>query len=198
MGRPKLAGVAGLSDTGDVRRYATADPLSGEQLPTDAEGELVSTGPTHMLGFWDEPAQTAACMSDGWVYSGDLGRVDEHGYLHLTGRSKELYTSGGELVMPKEVEELIAAHPGVSQVYAIGVPDERWGEAGFAFVVLEPEVRVTADDLLGLCKRRLANFKVPKQVCFIAAEDLPVTPTGKVQKFRLVERAVATLAAARP
>jgi len=185
VGKPKLAGVAGVPEAGGALCvYRTVD------------GELISRGPTHMLGFWDKPEQTAEALREGWVHSGDLGEIDDAGYLVLTGRTKELYKSGGELVMPKEVEELIGTVDGVSQVYAVGVPDDRWGEAGCAWIVPEPGAQVDTDAVLTLCRERLARFKVPKHVLVVAAEDLPTTPTGKVQKFKLVERASAELARA--
>lgn len=195
VGRPKLAGVAGLPGRGgDLCHYRTVDPLTGEALPEGEEGELVSSGPTHMLGFWEKADETAAALRDGWVHSGDLGRVGPDGYLQLTGRSKELYKSGGELVMPKEVEDLLTRHPGVSQAYAVGVPDDRWGEVGCAWVVAEPGADLQPDELIALCREQLARFKVPKHVLLITADELPTTPTGKVQKFRLAARAAEQLA----
>jgi fatty-acyl-CoA synthase len=194
VGRPKLAGAAGVGGADAITVYRTVDPVSGQQLPPHAEGELVSLGPTNMLGFWRKPTETAAALRDGWVFSGDLGRVREDGYLELTGRSKELYKSGGELVMPKEIEDLLSAHPAVSQVFAIGVPDERWGEAGCVCIVRAPGAQLAADEVLALCKEKLARFKVPKHVLFIEAATLPATPTGKVQKFRLVKWAQQRLA----
>lgn len=189
VGRPKLAGAAGVPDADALTVYKTVDPECGADLPPHTEGELASRGPTNMLGFWRKPEETAAALIDSWVRSGDLGRVREDGYLELTGRSKELYKSGGELVMPKEIEDLLSAHPGVSQIFAIGVPDERWGEAGCVCVVRAPEHDVTAEEILTVCKDKLARFKVPKHVVFLSADELPTTPTGKVQKFRLVELA---------
>jgi fatty-acyl-CoA synthase len=189
VGRIKLAGTAGLPN-GDLCEYRTADPVSGEALPAGAEGELVSRGPTHLREFWGKPVETAAAVRDGWLHSGDVGRILDDGSLQVTGRTKELYKSGGELVMPKEVEELLTAHPGVSQAYVAGIPDERWGEIGCAWIVVEPGASIDADELLGLCREKLARFKVPKQIRVIDAADLPTTPTGKVQKFRLVARAV--------
>jgi fatty-acyl-CoA synthase len=189
VGRPKLAGAAGVPGSGDLCVYKTVDPLTGEDLPAGAEGELVSTGPTHMLGYWDKPEESAQALRGGWVYSGDLGVVRPDGYLRVTGRSKELYKSGGELVMPKEIEDLLTRHPGVSQAYVVGVADERWGDAGCAWIVPEPGVAVDAAELIALCKEKLARFKVPKHVLFIDPADLPTTPTGKVQKFRLAQRA---------
>ncbi|WP_326639385.1 AMP-binding protein [Streptosporangium sp. NBC_01755] len=191
VGRPKLAGVAGLP--GDVCVYRTVDPVTGEFLPAGTEGELVSTGPTHMLGFWNKPEESALALRDGWVYSGDLGIVREDGYLVLTGRSKELYKSGGELVMPKEIEDLLTARPGISQAYAIGVPDDRWGETGCVWIVPEPGAKLDADEIIAFCKENLARFKVPKHVLFAEPSELPTTPTGKIQKFRLVQQAKARI-----
>jgi fatty-acyl-CoA synthase len=197
VGRVKLAGVAGLADAdGDLCRYRTVDPMSGEPLAEGAEGELVSQGPTHMLGFWDKPEETAAALREGWVFSGDLGRVRADGYLQITGRSKELYKSGGELVMPKEVEELLTQVAGVSQAYAVGVPDDRWGEVGCAWVVPEPGVEIDVAALLEVCRDKLARFKVPKHILVTTAEQLPTTPTGKVQKFKLARQAAERLASA--
>ncbi|MEU7812830.1 AMP-binding protein [Pseudonocardia sp. NPDC049154] len=194
VGRVKLAGVAGVAEYGhDICRYRTVDPITSEELPQGAEGELTSTGPTHMLGFWDKPVETAAALRDGWVFSGDLGRVGDDGYVQITGRSKELYKSGGELVMPKEVEELLTQYPGVSQAYAVGVPDERWGEVGCAWIVPEPGAHVDTDELIAVCKEKLARFKVPKHILLTTAEELPTTPTGKVQKFKLSKRAAEIL-----
>ncbi|WP_320671880.1 AMP-binding protein [Patulibacter defluvii] len=190
VGRPKIAGAAGLpGGDGPLTEYRTIDPVTGEPLPAGAEGELVSRGPTNMLGFWAKPEETAKAIHDGWVHSGDLGRVREDGYLQITGRSKELYKSGGELVMPKEIEELLSAHEAVSQAFAIGVPDDRWGEAGCVCVVRHPGAELGAEDVIALCKASLARFKVPKHVLFLDADELPTTPTGKVQKFRLVRLA---------
>ncbi|MFE9322356.1 class I adenylate-forming enzyme family protein [Nocardia sp. NPDC052278] len=191
-GAPKSAGAAGIDD-GALVLYRTVDPITAAPLPDGAEGELVSRGPTSMLGFWGKPEETSAGLRDGWVFSGDLGRVMPNGYLELTGRSKELYKSGGELVMPKEIEDLLTASPEISQAYLIGVPDERWGEAGCACVVRAPGTEITAEQVIEICKENLARFKVPKHVLFLAAAELPTTPTGKVQKYRLVSYAKARL-----
>ncbi|WP_433802220.1 class I adenylate-forming enzyme family protein [Actinomycetospora sp. CA-084318] len=187
VGRVKMAGVAGIPERdGDLTEFRTIDVLDGDPLPAGEEGELAARGPTNMLGFWGKPEETALALSDdGWVRSGDLGIVREDRYLVLTGRSKELYKSGGELVMPKEVEEVLSRHPGVSQAFAVGVADDRWGEIGVACIVRKPGAEIEAEELLALCKEQLARFKVPRRVVFLAAEELPSTPTGKIQKFRL-------------
>lgn len=190
VGRPKLAGTAGIPERdGALVEYALADPTTGERLPDDAEGELISRGPTMMKAFWGKPEETAQTLRGEWVHSGDLGRITPDGYLQLTGRSKELYKSGGELVMPKEIEELLCAHDGISQAFAIGVPDDRWGEIGLVWIVRAPGATVTEQEIIDLCKANLARFKVPKHVLFARPDELPMTPTGKVQKFRLVREA---------
>lgn len=191
VGRPLDAGAAGLPDCdGRIAAYKTVDPLTGEDLPAGGVGELCSRGPTSTSGYFAKPAETTALfLPGGWVRSGDLGRVRPDGYIELTGRSKELYKSGGELVSPKEIEELLTTHPAVAQAFAIGVPDDRWGEIGCAWIVLTPGAGITADEVIALTRQRLARFKVPRHVLFLEASELPTTATGKVQKFRLVEMA---------
>jgi fatty-acyl-CoA synthase len=188
VGKPKMAGAASVPGGDALVVYKAVDPETGRDLPTGEEGELVSTGPTAMLRYWNRPDETAATLRDGFLFSGDLGRVRADGYLEVTGRSKELYKSGGELVMPKEIEDLLAAHAEISQAFAVGVVDDRWGEIGCVVVVPAPDAVLTEDDVLGICRARLARFKVPKRVVFYRAEDLPTTPTGKVQKYRLAQQ----------
>ena len=157
VGRVKLAGSAGVTEAaapghgGDLSRYLTVDPLTGVPLAEGTEGELASFGPTTMTGYWGKPAETAAVLSpDGLLRSGDLGLVGPDGYLRVTGRSKELYKSGGELVMPREIEEMLTAHDDVAQVFAIGLTDERWGEIGCAVVVRRAGATITEDDVIAL------------------------------------------------
>ncbi|HUN51860.1 MAG TPA: AMP-binding protein, partial [Candidatus Sulfotelmatobacter sp.] len=191
VGRPADAGVAGIAEEGGrLVQYKTVDPLTGADLPAGAEGELCARGPVATSGYLAKPKETAdLILPGGWIRSGDLGRVRPDGYLELTGRSKELYKSGGELVAPKEVEELLASHDAVAQAYVVGVPDERWGEMGCAWIVLSPGAAASAEELIALARARLARFKVPKHVLFLEAGELPTTATGKVQKFRLVDMA---------
>lgn len=185
VGRPKCAGAASVPGTDDLVVYRTVDPITAELLPIGDEGELVSQGPSTMIGYFDKPDETAAALRDGWLHSGDLGKVRADGYLEVTGRSKELYKSGGELVMPREIEDLLADHPEVSQVFAFGIADDRWGEIGCVAIVRSPGSTIGEVDVLDMCRDRLARFKVPKRVMFLEAGELPTTPTGKVQKFRL-------------
>jgi fatty-acyl-CoA synthase len=192
VGRPKMAGAASIPGTDALVAYKAVHPETAEDLPAGADGELVSTGPTSMLGYWNRSEETKATLRDSWVFSGDLGRVRADGYLQVTGRRKELYKSGGELVMPKEIEDLLAAHDEISQAFAVGLVDDRWGEIGCVVVVLVPASTLTEDDVLEVCRGNLARFKVPKQVVFYRAEDLPTTPTGKVQKYKLIEQLTST------
>ena len=191
VGRPKAAGIAGLADRGgEIAEYRTVDPFTGTFLADGEEGELVARGPTTTRGYFGKPTETAALLLDGgWIRSGDLGRVRTDGYIELTGRSKELYKSGGELVAPKEVEEALHAHAAVSQSYVIGLPDDRWGEIGCAWVVTTASASASEEELITFCRARLAKFKVPRHVLLTEAAALPLSATGKVQKFRLIEMA---------
>jgi fatty-acyl-CoA synthase len=125
--------------------------------------------------------------------------MDDENYVTLVGRLKETYRCGGEMVMPKEVENLLVEHRAVSQAHVVGIPDARMGEVGCAVIVAEPNVDRTNDaalaqELIALCSTELARFKVPAHVLFVSAAELPLTVTGRVQKFRLVELVVARLA----
>jgi len=197
VGRPKDAGAAGVEAWGwSIAQYATVDPFTGALLPPGAEGELVARGPTATPGYFANADETAKLLlPDGWLRSGDLGRVRADGYIELTGRAKELYKSGGELVAPKEVEAVLVDHPAVAQAYVIGLPDDRWGEIGCAWLVLAPgAVAPSEAEIVEWCRPRLAKFKLPRHVLFLTADELPTTPTGKVQKFRLIELAQKHLA----
>jgi fatty-acyl-CoA synthase len=188
VGRPKMAGAASVPGSDELVVYKAVDPVTGADLDVGQKGELVSCGPTVMDGFWNRPEQTAEALRGGWLRSGDIGVVRADGYLEVTGRSKELYKSGGELVAPKEIEDLLARHEDISQVFAVGLVDDVWGEIGCAVVVPAPGASLTEGDVLEICRANLARFKVPKRVVFCGVEDLPTTPTGKVQKFKLAQR----------
>ncbi|MEO8559608.1 MAG: class I adenylate-forming enzyme family protein [Rhodospirillales bacterium] len=195
VGRIIDAGAAGLPEhRGLIGQYKTCDPYSGELLADGEEGELVFKGPTATKGYFGRPDETAVLfLKDGWLRSGDLGRIRPDGYIELTGRSKELYKTGGELVAPKEVEAVLDQHPDVAQSYVIGVPDDKWGEIGAAWVVPKPGAKPKPEELAQFCAERLAKYKWPRHVFLIDAESLPKTPTAKVQKFELVKMAVARL-----
>jgi acyl-CoA synthetase (AMP-forming)/AMP-acid ligase II len=137
-----------------------------------------------MLGYLDdEEATKAAIDADGWLHTGDVGVLDDQGYLRITDRLKDMYISGGFNVYPAEVEQTLARLDGVADSAVIGVPDERLGEVGLALVVRKPDAALTIDDVLAFCRERLANYKVPRRVEFVDA--LPRNLAGKVLKAEL-------------
>mgnify|MGYP001423634224 FL=1 len=138
-----------------------------------------------MLGYWNKPQQTEAVLVDGAYWSGDLGYMDEGGYVFLVDRSKDMIVSGGENVYSTEVEEVLYQHPAVLEAAAFGVPDEMWGEAVRAVVVLRPEHHnVDPDEIIGFCRQHIAGYKVPKGID-IQTEPLPKSGPGKVLKREL-------------
>jgi HIP---CoA ligase len=165
------------ASTGDRADWGNpGDP--GAAGPT---GEILLRGPNVMLGYLDDPAATAEAIgADGWLHTGDVGRLDERGYLTITDRLKDMYICGGFNVYPAEVEQALTRHPGVAEAAVIGVPDGRLGEVGKAFVVLRLAARAEPDELIEFCRARLANYKVPRQIEFRA--DLPRNPAGKPLK----------------
>lgn len=188
VGREKLGGAAApAGHDGTLARYRTVDPFTGIPLPAGAEGELSVRGPIVTRGYFNNPERTAALIgADGWLRTGDLGRVRDDGYLELTGRSSELFKVGGELVAPKQVEQVLTGYQGVAQAYVAGVPDERLGEVGWAWIVAGEQTQPSEAELLRHCHSHLAAFKVPRKITFVSADELPKTSTGKVQKYLLV------------
>jgi acyl-CoA synthetase (AMP-forming)/AMP-acid ligase II len=137
-----------------------------------------------MPGYWNLPDATAKSISkDGWFRSGDAGYMDKDGYVYVHDRVKDMIVSGGENIYPAEVESAIFGHPAVADVAVIGIPDERWGEAVRAMVVLKPGMTATADEIIGFARARIAGFKCPKTVEFIPV--LPRNPSGKILKREL-------------
>lgn len=154
----------------------------GRPVPPGTPGEIVVRGPIVMLGYWRRPAETADSRIDGWHRTGDLGVMDDEGFVTLVGRSKELYITGGENVYPAEVERVLEEHPDVAEAAVVGVPDAEWGETGRAFVVpVHPPL--DGEALLRWAGERLARYKLPREVVAVAA--LPRTASGKVQKHLL-------------
>jgi fatty-acyl-CoA synthase len=198
-GRLKCAGVAGDPSLGGVlAQYKTIDPLTGKDLPLGVSGELVARGPIVTTGYYKKEQETRAAFNpDGWLHTGDVGVITHEGYLTLTGRLKETYRCGGEMVMPREIEDLLNEHPLVGQAHVVGLPDIKMGEVGCVCVLPAGEVLPDPQELIDLCASRLARFKVPRYVVFITADELPLTATGRAQKFRLVELARARLGAGR-
>ncbi|SES89724.1 fatty-acyl-CoA synthase [Oceanobacillus limi] len=196
VGRPKLGGSSSMPEfNGSSVQYKTIDPDTGENLPDGAVGELAVRGNTVTHGYYKKPEETAMIIDkDGWLRTGDVGRIDENGYIQLLGRSKEMYKVSGELVAPREVETVISQHPAVNQVNVIGVPDKMTTEIGAAFIERKQGESCTRKDIINWCSDRLARFKNPRHVWFVEESEWPMTGTGKVQKFRLVEMAKEKLA----
>jgi fatty-acyl-CoA synthase len=200
VGRPKPGGVAGDPALGGLlATYATVDPETGAPLPEGEPGELVVDGPIVTRGYRENPEENARSFdARGRLRSGDLGRVRPDGYLELTGRSKDLYRCGAESVMPAEVEAVLTERDDVEQAHVVAVPDERMGEVGCAFVVAAAGAQPEPDELIAYCRDQLSRFKVPSHVMVVEAAELPLTPSGKVQKFVLAERATALLGLGAP
>ncbi|HET8603800.1 MAG TPA: FadD3 family acyl-CoA ligase [Marmoricola sp.] len=170
-------------DPAEVVATTCGRPVPGMEARIGEQDELLLRGEFVMLGYLDDPEATAQAIdSDGWLHTGDVGRLDEHGNLTITDRLKDMYISGGFNVYPAEVEQVIARMEGVVECAVVGVPDERMGEVGRAYVVRNGDVP-SQDDVVAFCRERLANFKVPRQVEFIAA--LPRNLSGKVRKLDL-------------
>lgn len=190
LGRVRDAGAAGDPDlAGHLAEYKAVDPETEEELPPAEQGHLLVRGPVVTAGYYDKPEETAAAFtSDGWMRTGDIGSIDARGYLSLTGRLKESFRVGGEMVMPAEIERVLAEHPEVETAHVVGIPHERMGEVACAWVIASDPARPpAADELVEHCSTGLARFKVPRQFVFATADELPVTATGRVQKFRLAE-----------
>ncbi|RMF62605.1 MAG: long-chain fatty acid--CoA ligase, partial [Calditrichaeota bacterium] len=153
--------------------------------PCDAneEGELLIRGPHITPGYWNNPEETAKVIRDGWLHTGDIARQDEEGYVYIVGRSKEMFISGGENVYPAEIESVLHSHPAVAEAAVIGVPHEKWGEVGKAFVVLRSGQSLTEEQLQTYLAERLAKYKVPRHVEFVTS--LPKTAIGKLDKKAL-------------
>jgi len=159
----------------------------GDPVPTGERGEVVIKGPNVMKGYWNRPEATAEAIRDGgWFHSGDVGVMDEEGYLYIVDRKKDMIISGGENIYPAEVEDCIYKHPDVGEVAVIGVPDARWGETVCAIVVPKQGTSPTEQDIIDFTQGKLARYKQPRRVVF--TEALPRNPAGKVLKFELRDR----------
>lgn len=153
------------------------------ELPTGETGEIVVKGPNIFKEYWKMPEETETALRNGWFHTGDMGRVDEEGYLWILDRKKDMIISGGENIYPAEVEDVLMGHPKVADAGVVGMRDQKWGEAPLALVVLAPGEELAAEELITWTKERLAGYKTPKKVIFV--DELPRTPTGKILKKEL-------------
>jgi len=163
------------------------EPDTLNPVPLGEVGEVAVKGPQVMKGYWKRPEETALVLKDGWLLTGDMGRIDEDGYLYIVDRKKDLIISGGYNIYPREVEEVLYEHPKVKEVVVVGVPDEYRGEVVKAFIVLKENTTATAEEIINYCQEKLAKYKVPKYVEF--RTELPKTAIGKLLRRALRDEA---------
>lgn len=183
-----LEGAHPIGAAGMVLPFAEIEIWDDDNkpLPIGEVGQIVARTDGQMSGFWNDPEATAERMVDGWVLTGDVGRLDEHGYLYMVDRADDMIISGGFNIWPMELENALAEHPAVIESAVFGVPNERWGESPLAVVVTEPGAAVSAEELIALCAERLGSYKKPSEVVF-RHEALPKSPVGKIKRKDLRE-----------
>ncbi len=168
------------------------DPDTGATVPRGRSGELCTRGYSVMHGYWDDEEKTREAIdAEGWMHTGDLATMDDEGYVNIVGRIKDLVIRGGENIYPREIEEFLYRHPKVQDVQVVGVPDARYGEELCAWIVPKPGQSATEEELRAFCQGRIAHYKVPKYIRFVAG--FPMTVTGKIQKFRIRDAMKAEL-----
>ncbi|MFF7311566.1 AMP-binding protein [Streptomyces sp. NPDC008137] len=177
---PRRAGTVGVPFPGQEIRIVDAE---GSEVPPGVEGEVVVRGPNVMRGYLGRPEETAKVLVDGWLHTGDVGRLDADGYLTLVGRSKDMIIRGGENIYPKEIEDVLVGDPSVLEAAVIGVPDEKWGEVVVAYVQPRPGSTVDPSALQSLCARSLTGFKRP--TAFYVVEAIAKNAVGKIDKVSL-------------
>jgi len=176
----RKAGAAGLPALYCALRIVDNND---RDVPAGADGEILVRGPNVMQGYWNLPEMTAAALRDGWYHSGDIGHLDAEGYLHVVARKHDLIISGGENIYPAEIEDVLLEHPAIVEACVVGCPDERWGEAVVAAVVLKAGAQLSAADVIAILDGRIARYKQPRVVRFM--ESLPRTTLGKVRREEL-------------
>ena len=181
-------GSVGMPCPDVIVRIGDIETGEGE-MPAGKEGEIIFQAPQLMKGYWNRPEETKEMLRDGWLYTGDVGYMDNDGYVFITSRKKDLIKPSGFQVWPREVEEVISSHPAVSEVSVAGIPDAKQGEAVKAWVVLEAGKTATAEEIQAWCKEKLVGYKIPKYVDF--RSDLPKTMVGKVLRRVLQEEETA-------
>jgi len=198
-----VVSLCGAGDDAETVALTSGKPLpdtevrcvgvDGKPVPAGEAGEIVVRGYNVMQGYLDDPRATAEAIdAEGWMHTGDIGILDARGYLRITDRLKDMYIAGGFNCYPAEIERIVAGHPAVAQVAVVGVPDERLGEVGKAFVVLRPQTQLDPKEMIAWCREHMANYKVPRFVEVVGS--LPTNASGKVLKFEL-RKAAANAAA---
>jgi fatty-acyl-CoA synthase len=163
--------------------------IDGTTLPVGEQGEVCARGYMVMQGYDDDPEATARAVdAEGWLHTGDLGFMRSDGYIHLTGRAKDMIIRGGENIYPREIEEFLYTFPKVAEVQVVGLPDERLGEVVLAWIRLHPGEIATESDIREFCAGKIAYYKIPEHIRFVDA--FPTTVTGKIQKFKIRQQEV--------
>jgi len=155
------------------------------EVPPGKVGEIICRGPNVMKGYYKDPKATEEALRGGWLHTGDMGRVDEEGFIYIVDRKKDMIVSGGENIYPREIEELLFRHPKIQDAAVVGIPDPLWGESVKAFVILKPGRSMTEAEVIEYCKSHLASYKKPRSVKLV--DSLPRNPSGKVIKIKLRE-----------
>ncbi|MFT5574519.1 MAG: acyl-CoA synthetase (AMP-forming)/AMP-acid ligase II [Bermanella sp.] len=176
-GRPELLKSAGRPMIGSQIRIVDEQR---QPVATGTIGEIALKGPQVMKGYWNLPEKTAETLVDGWIYTGDAGRLDEEGYLYIEDRIKDMVISGGENIYPREVENILIEHPQILDVAVIGIPDDKWGEVPMGILVCADGTAPDPDELIAFCRKRTAGYKIPRRFAFI--DILPRNPSGKILK----------------
>jgi acyl-CoA synthetase (AMP-forming)/AMP-acid ligase II len=174
-----------IASVGKSMKHVTVKIVDqeGNEVPPEENGEIVCRGPNLMKGYYNDLPATQNILRNGWLYTGDIGKMDRDGYLYLTGRKKELIVRGGENIYPAEIEVILHLHPEIEEAAVIGIPDEYWGETVKALIVLKPGAILNEEEVVAFCASHLAPFKRPKSVAFV--ESLPKNAAGKVMKTQL-------------
>lgn len=168
------------------------DPETGAECPPGVQGEICARGYNVMKGYYKMPEATAQAIdANGWLHTGDLGVMDHNGYFKITGRLKDMIIRGGENIYPREIEEFLYTHPLVKDVQVVGVPSAKYGEEVLAFIQPKEGANLTKEEIQAYCQNKIAKYKIPSYVLF--TDSYPTTASGKVQKYRLREKAIREL-----
>jgi fatty-acyl-CoA synthase len=171
------------------------DPETGRSLPSGEQGEVCCRGYSVMKGYYKMPEATEKAIdADGWLHSGDLGVLDENGYLTITGRHKDMIIRGGENIYPREIEEFLFGMEGIMDIQVVGVPSKKYGEEVGAFIIRKGAADIDEADVKDFCRGKIARYKIPKYVTFV--DSFPLTASGKVQKYKLQEQSIDLFPAA--
>ncbi|MFW5770886.1 MAG: AMP-binding enzyme, partial [Spirochaetota bacterium] len=176
------AGSIGLPISDTEMRLVDLEDGTRDVGP-DEPGEVIIKGPQVMVGYYNMPEETEKTLKNGWLYTGDIGKLDENGYFYIVDRKKDMIIAGGYNIYPRDIDEVLFEHPQIVEACAVGIPDEYRGETVKAFVVRKSGASLTEEDIINYCKDKLAKYKVPKMIEFI--DELPKSGVGKILRKEL-------------